>query len=249
MISGVWRHDLIPVLSLTGVILDGLGGLYLAYDLLGSKHGSLRTITKSISYGLVFGIIYGLPLGLWFGLAGLVVSGPALSLEIGRRDVRNVQPFFEALAFGLLRAVSFGAAGWLARNAWFGINFGILSAIGLITSYLILGPPPGDVSYGRPQIDKAVLTRASFRGASIGLAAILSGAIHSEHDALFYGLKVGLVTGISSGFLLAVAPSVEAWVDELPDLRLGGYGAILVLIGSLLQTPQYLFPLAGLSTM
>jgi hypothetical protein len=30
-------RDLIPMLSLTGVILDALGGLYLAYDLLGGK--------------------------------------------------------------------------------------------------------------------------------------------------------------------------------------------------------------------
>ena len=74
--NNAWRHDLIPVLSLTGVILDALGGLYLAYDLLGGKKGPLRTITKSISYGVMFGIIYGLPLGRWFGLAGLVVSGP-----------------------------------------------------------------------------------------------------------------------------------------------------------------------------
>ena len=147
----------------------------------------------------------------------------------------------------MLRAASFGAAGWLAKDAWFGISFGILSAIGLVATYLIVGPPPFDVTSGRAQIDKTVIKRAALRGASIGLAAILSGAIHSEPDTLFYGVEVGLVTGISSGFLVAVAPSVEAWVDSLPDRRLGGFGAILVLIGSLLQTAQYLFPLAGLS--
>src|SRR5215469_3352138 len=122
--SDAWRHDLLPILSLTGMILNALGGLYLAYDLLGGKHGPLRTITKSVSYGILFGIFYGLPLGIWFGLAGLIVSGPVLSLEIERRDVRLVHPFFEALAFGLLRAASFGAAGWLAKDAWFGISFG-----------------------------------------------------------------------------------------------------------------------------
>ena len=243
--SGAWRHDLIPVLSLTGVALDALGGLYLAYDLLGGKDGPLRMITKSVSYGVMFGIIYGLPLGGWFGLAGLVVSGPALSFEIERRGLRDDQPFFEALAFGLLRAASFGAAGWLARDAWFGINFGILSAIGLVATYLIVGPPRFDLSSRRPRIDRSVLKRAVFRGASIGFAAIISGAISREPDTLLYGIEVGLVTGISSGVLVAVAPLVEAWVDDLPERRLGGFGAILVLIGSLLQAIQYLFPLAG----
>jgi len=236
------------MLSLAGVILDALGGLYLAYDLLGGKKGPLRIVTKSASYGVMFGSAYGSTLGVWFGLAGLLVSGPALSIEIGRRDVRRVHPIFEALAFGLLRAVSFGTAGWLSKDSQFGINFGIFCAVGFVAAYLIVGPP-ADTSLGHPQIDKGVLKRAAFRGISIGLAAVLSGAIHKERHALSYGVEVGAVTGLSSGFLVAVAPAVEAWVDNLPDRRLGGYGAILVLIGSLFQTLQYVFPLIGLSTM
>jgi hypothetical protein len=191
--TGAWRHDLMPILSLTGVILDGLGGLYLAYDLLGGKNGPLRAVTKSVSYGVMFGSSYGLALGVWFGLAGLVGSGPALSLEIGRRNVSDAHPFARALAFGLLRAVSFGAAGWLARDSQFGINFGILSAIGFVAAYLIVGPTPAEMNSGHPRIDKAVMKRAAFRGASIGLAAVLSGAIHNEHHALSYGVEVGLV--------------------------------------------------------
>src|SRR6516164_140160 len=97
--SGAPPHHLIPILSLAGVILDALGGLYLAYDLLGGKRGPLRIVTKSVSYEVMFGSAYGLTLGVWFALAGLLASGPALSIEIGRRDVRRVHPVFEALAF------------------------------------------------------------------------------------------------------------------------------------------------------
>ncbi len=231
-----------------GVILVGLGALYLAYDLLGGKNGPLRTLTKSVSYGVLFGSGYGVPLGVWFGLAGLLASGPALSIEIGRRNVRDVHPFFEAMAFGLLRAVSFGAAGWLSKDSWFGINFGIFCAVGFVAAYLIVGPP-ANIGLGHPRIDKAVLERAALRAASIGLAAVLSGAIHRENRALSYGVEVGVVAGMSSGILVAVAPSVEAWVYNLPDRRLGFYGTILILIGTLLQTPQYVFPLVGLSMM
>jgi len=246
--SAAPRQNLIPILSLAGVILDALGGLYLAYDLLGGKNGPLRTVTKSVSYGLMFGSAYAVPLGLWFGLAGLLVSGPALSIEIGRRNVREVHPLFEAVAFGLLRAVSFGAAGWLSKDLWFGVNFGIFCAVGFVAAYLVVGPP-ADTSVGHLRIDKPVLKRAAFRGVSIGLAAVLSGAIHKESHTLSYGAEVGVVTGLSSGILVAIAPAVEAWVDNLPDRRLGGYGAILVLIGSLFQTLQYVLPLFGLSTM
>jgi hypothetical protein len=242
------RHNLVPILSLAGVILVGLGALYLAYDLFGGKNGPLRIFTKSASYGVLFGGAYGLPLGMWFGLAGLLVSGPALSIEIGRRNVREIHPFFDALVLGLLRAVSFGAAGWLSKDSWFGIIFGILCAVGFVAAYLIVGPP-ANIGLGYPRIDKAVLERAAFRAASIGLAAVLSGAIHRENRALSYGVEVGVVTGMSSGILVAVAPSLEAWVDNLPDRHLGGYGAILVLIGTLLQSLQYVFPLLGQSMM
>jgi hypothetical protein len=246
--TGALRHNLVLILSLVGVILVGLGALYLAYDLLGGKNGPLRTFTKSASYAVLFGSAYGLPLGLWFGLAGLLFSGPALSVEIGRRNVREVHPFLEALALGLLRAVSFGAAGWLAKDSWFGIIFGIFCAVGFVATYLIVGPP-ANIDLGHPRLDKAVLERAALRAASIGFAAVLSGAIHRENRTLSYGVEVGVVTGMSSGIMVAIAPSVEAWVDNLPERRLGGYGAILVLIGSLLQTPQYVFPLVGLPTM
>jgi hypothetical protein len=168
----VWRPDLVPILSLAGLILDSLGGLYLAYDLLGGKRGPLRTLTKSISYGVLFGIAYGAPLGVWFGLAGFLVSGPALSLEIGRRSSWDAHPLPEALAFGLVRALSFGAAGCLSKDLWFGINFGILSLLGFVAAYLMVGPPT-DTGSGHAQLDRAVLYRAAFRCASIGLAGVL----------------------------------------------------------------------------
>jgi len=238
------RRDLIPILSLIGVILDALGGLYLAYDLLGGKKGPLRTVTKSISYGVLFAGVYWLPLGVWFGLAGLLVSGPTLSVEIERRNDRGTRSFLETLGYSLPRALSFGVAGWLSKDAGFGIAFGILCAIGLVAAYMIVGPP---TLPGRPRINRAVLKRGVVRALTIGLAAVLSGAIHKERHALSYGIEVGLVTGLASGVLLSIAPAIEAWVDNLPTYRLGAYGAILVVIGSVLQTLQYLFPLLEVS--
>jgi len=243
-----WPQDFIPILSLVGVLLDALGALYLAYDLLGGKNGPLRRVTKSISYGVLFGAMYAPPLGIWFGLAGLLFSGPALSFEIERRGVRDVHPFREALAFGLPRALSFGTAGWLSKDYLFGVNFGVLCLVGFVAGNIIVGPPRLSKS-GHPQISKPGLKRAVFRATSIGLAGTISGLIHGEPHALPYGIEVGVVTGISSGILLAVAPAVEVWVDNLPARRLGGYGAVLVLIGSLFQALQYVLPLVGLPMM
>jgi hypothetical protein len=129
-------RDLIPMLSLTGVILDALGGLYLAYDLLGRKKGPLRRVTKSISCGVRFATVYTPTLG---GSDWPDFSFPVRSsgVEIERRNVRGTHSFLEALGYALPRAASFGAAGWLSKDAGFGIGFGILSAIGLVAAYLV----------------------------------------------------------------------------------------------------------------
>ena len=72
------QHTL-AVISLGGVVLDVMGGLYLAYDLLGGKWGPLRLITRSVAYALLFGLGYGLPLGPIYGL----VAGAGLGLARG----------------------------------------------------------------------------------------------------------------------------------------------------------------------
>jgi hypothetical protein len=45
--NGASRHNLVQILSLAGVILDALGALYLAYDLLGGKNGPLQPSPKA----------------------------------------------------------------------------------------------------------------------------------------------------------------------------------------------------------
>jgi hypothetical protein len=55
------NHYLLAELSIAGSVLDVLGALYLAYDLLGGKHGPLRILTRSVTYGLFFGIAVLIP--------------------------------------------------------------------------------------------------------------------------------------------------------------------------------------------
>jgi len=51
-------HHAVAAISITGICLDVLGGLYLAYDLLGGQYGPLRLLTKMVTYSIVFGIGY-----------------------------------------------------------------------------------------------------------------------------------------------------------------------------------------------
>jgi len=58
-------HHTIAAIALSGTALNLLGGLYLAYDLFGAKHGPLRTLTRAVTYGVVFflGYVVFLPVG------------------------------------------------------------------------------------------------------------------------------------------------------------------------------------------
>src|SRR3954454_19368628 len=77
-------HHAVAAVSLSGIGLDVLGGLYLAYDLLGGQHGPLRLLTRIVTYSLVFGIGYGIGLGFFFGVAAGVATGFTVALELHR---------------------------------------------------------------------------------------------------------------------------------------------------------------------
>jgi hypothetical protein len=81
----------VSLVSIIGVVLNGLGGLYLAYELLGGKHGPLRLFSRLLTYSAILGLGYGATLGVWFGLTGALVSAPAVEYQL-RRRARKIVP-------------------------------------------------------------------------------------------------------------------------------------------------------------
>lgn len=237
------RPQLIPLLSLTGVVFDALGGLYLAYDLLGGKRGPLRLLSRLLTYSAIFGLGYGATLGLWFGLAGALISGPSIEIQIFRRAQRIDPSRTEWALMALMRGLSFGIAGWLTVGHDFGIAFGILTALTMDIAYEFGFGFASYRAYQKPQLPRRLLMGAIVRGILIGLAGAVSGALTGRPEALLYGVQIGVVVGILNTTITVLSPTVEWWADNLPDRALGGYGAVLVLIGSALQTVQYVIPL------
>ena len=245
-VSGIrfFRMDqIISLLSLTGVVLDALGGLYLAYDLLGGKQGPLRLLSRLLTYSAILGLGYGALLGLWFGLAGAFVLGPAIEYQLWRRS-RGIMPStLEWLLVAAVRGMAFGVAGWLTVGRDFGIAFGILSALVMHIAYEFGFGTNTYRIYQRPRLERMVVWGDVIRGVMVGLAGVISGAITGRSEALLHGIQIGLVVGTLNTTITILSPPVEWWADNLPDRALGGYGAFLVLIGSALQTVQYVTPL------
>src|SRR5271166_2114433 len=82
-------HHTVAAISVAGICLDVLGGLYLAYDLLGGQHGPLRLLTRMVTYSIVFGIGYGLGLGFFFGITAGVTTGFTVAIEMNRTGSRH----------------------------------------------------------------------------------------------------------------------------------------------------------------
>src|SRR5580658_4152784 len=78
-------HHTVAAVSIAGTCLDVIGSLYLAYDLLGGKHGPLRLLTRAVTYSIVFGVGYGLGLGAFFGLVLGLATGATISAETNRQ--------------------------------------------------------------------------------------------------------------------------------------------------------------------
>src|SRR5208282_2243107 len=103
-------HHTVATISLAGIWLDVLGGLYLAYDLLGGQYGPLRLLTRMVTYSIVFGIGYGLGLGFFFGIAAGTATGITVAIELQRTGHRHDHyPLPVEFLFSAIRGVGMGA--------------------------------------------------------------------------------------------------------------------------------------------
>src|SRR5271167_1433825 len=127
MLPAQLDHHAVAAVSISGCCLDVLGSLYLAYDLLGGRHGPLRLLTRTVTYSIVFGIGYGIGLGLFFGLVAGTATGITVSIELNRaaRGLDHYSLPWEAL-FAAIRAFAFGAGLYRILGLRFAIAFAIL---------------------------------------------------------------------------------------------------------------------------
>jgi hypothetical protein len=235
-------HHTLAAVSIAGTILDVLGTLYLAYDLLGGQHGPLRLLTRSVTYSIVFGIGFALGLGPFFGLASGLATGITISIELNRaaRGLRHYSLPWEAL-FGAIRGFGFGVGLYPTLGLEFSAAFAILITLGQVWAYSRNMRPAIDYEASR----RARLTRRQFWGTltrTIGyiVTALICGAlVHRADHAWSFAIRVGLTTGIVTGVGVTINPYIEYYADNLPERRLGAFGIVLILCGFALQSLQY----------
>ncbi|HEV3277756.1 MAG TPA: hypothetical protein VG860_13135 [Terriglobia bacterium] len=229
-------------LSIAGSVIDVLGGLYLAYDLLGGKHGPLRTLTRAVTYGLFFGAGVLLPLGAFFAIDMAVVMGFTLGIEFSRASRGELRPGRWLIVLSsLVRGAGLGLGAGVLMGRDFGLWFGLLSFAGQIFAYRVgFGPTAGYAADRKPRFNRRLVAGALNRTAGYTVAGVLCGALtHTGRQALGFSVTIGLMIGAMSAVLALAVPFVEWWADNLPERRLGALGAGLVVTGFALQSVQY----------
>jgi hypothetical protein len=235
-------HHLVAAFSLTGIGLDVLGGLYLAYDLLGGQHGPLRLLTRMVTYSIVFGIGYGVGLGLFFGIASGTATGVTIAIELQRTAHRHDHyPLRWEAVFSTIRGIAFGAGLYQIEGLRFALAFGFLITAGQIFAYTRgMRPSLEYAAARRARITRRHMWGVVTRTAGYIVSALLCSALVRQVDHVWsFALRVGLVTGVVTAAGTMFNPYIEYWADSLPERRLGVFGIWLVLSGFALQSLQY----------
>ena len=240
------NHHTLAIISLTGVTLDVLGGLYLAYDLLGGQHGPLRLITRMVTYCILFCAFYSLGMGITFGLAAGLTTGITIAIELNRVAIGkpHYSMFWEAI-FSIVRGIGFAVGLYHRNGELFAVAFAVLSVVGQIWAYSQGMRPSIDYHPGtRPRITRRQWWGTVNRTFGFLLAALLCAFVtHRTQGALPYATRLGLTSGFATGIGIMTVPVVEYYADHLPERRMGVFGIVLILCGFALQSLQYWFSL------
>jgi hypothetical protein len=236
-------HHTVAAISICGTCLDVLGGLYLAYDLLGGQHGPLRLLTRMVTYSVVFGVGYGLGLGLVFGVAAGIATGVTVAIELQRAGYKHdhYSMRWEVL-FSAIRGAAFGAGVYQFAGLTFAATYCLLSTGGQVIAYS-RGIRPGMdyIASRKPRLSRRQAWSAVVRCLGQIAATLLCSALvrNVDHAAWSFAIRLGLVTGIVTAVGTTVNPYIEYYADNLPQRRLGVFGIWLVFCGFLLQSVQY----------
>jgi hypothetical protein len=238
----VLTHHEVAAISIAGTMVDVLGALYLAYDILGGKHGPLRTLTRGVTYAVLFGTGYGVVLGLPFGIAAGIAHGITLAFELTRaskglgRYPRSLEFLFSAV-----RGAGFGIGASFIHGSEFGLVFGVISTFGQFVAYQFGIRPSLDYEARRARrLTRMQMLAAVNRSVGYLIAGYVSAAVaHHQMHALMFGIEAGLTIGLATAAFNFVAPFIEWAAEAIPDRRMGVLGIVLILIGFSLQSVQY----------
>jgi len=233
--------------SMIGMTFDSIGGLYLAYDLLGGERGPLSKLTRLATYSLLAFAFYAFTFNLKFALIGGIGMGSIFGLQlhvIGAGKTFDKKSLF-LIALARMLVMGFAASAVLSHTAamilGIGAFFGSLASVKLKVS-----PEYWYEASIKPVFRPKRLAIGLLLGSFVALVTWIGETISGTTNALPIALRLGFVIGIGTASVACISPFVEWYADNLPPKRMGYIGAIMFLIGFVIQALPSLIVLLGL---
>lgn len=216
---------------------DVMGGLYLAYDLLGGENGPLARLTKVVNYSVLLVLLFVATMGFKFALIVGIAFGTALGLHFDRAG-RAIPDTTKFLVFtAVLRSAAITVAVCLKENILLGLVMGLfVFVMSMVLPKFKISPVALYASGKKPQLSwKQVIIALLLMG--IAITSGLAGASIAHGDARTIGfvIKFGLTFGFAIFVISTVSPIIEWYSDHLPPQSFGTGGVMLFIIGFIIQ--------------
>jgi hypothetical protein len=234
---------------MTGNLLDAVGGLYLAYDLLGGEKGILRILIRVVNYSILIGCVYGLVFGLRFAIVAGIGMGTAMSLQLAGATHGRVETSRMLIGIAILRACTIGLASSFIIPAGHSFVLALfVLAAGMILPRLGLSPGRLYVAGNKPSFNRRKLLLSlllpCILAVGIGAAGFIFGG---ERAFIQLAVKVAVTVSILTILLGTLSPIIEWYADRLPLKTIGHVGAVLFIVGFFLQAIPNLIVLLDLN--
>lgn len=226
------------IFSITGMTFDSVGGLYLAYDLLGGERGPLSRLTRCATYSFIAVLFYALTFNIKFGLICGVGMGSIIGWHLHMIASERAPSKFQLVLIALCRMLIIGVGTSMVVSKAAAIILGIAAFFGSLTmTKMKFSPEHWYEASRKPSFSWRRLSLGLVIGTFFAAAAFLGETISgvSVQPALLIGLHLGLVMGIGTSLIAAIIPFVEWYADNLPPKRMGYIGAVMFLIGFVIQ--------------
>jgi hypothetical protein len=224
-------------ISMLGNLLDAVGGLYLAYDLLGGEKGMLRILIRIVNYSMVIGLVFGLVFGIRFGAVAGIGMGTAIGIQMARASRGKPETIKFIATLATIRSLSIGLATWLIAPPIVAILMAaVIFATGFILPRIGLSPPRLFLADKKPSFSREKLMFSlALTGTIAGVVGLTAFVLGGEHLFLQLGFKVAGAVALMTTIIGLISPVVEWYADRLPLRTIGHVGAILFIIGFFLQ--------------
>jgi hypothetical protein len=220
-----------------GMTFDSIGGLYLAYDLLGGQDGPLSRVTRIVNYSLLFFLIMILGFNLKFALIGSIGLGTATAFHMHRISHNEPETTRFLFCIALLRGLTI----FWATSYVMSLVAATIGGIGLfLVSFLLPRYSLTPKLWYTPGVKPSITPQKILFSCIIGLTVtvVLTIGEYFGHDSLslFGSIRTALVLSLSLMAVTIFAPAIEWFADNVPDKRMGYVGAIMFMMGFVIQS-------------